>query len=388
MRTAVSLSTTTVKGHKYWQLRWYCPTTGRRLSQSAGRCDEVSRRAAEKMAERKDAELHEHPERRTGAASASLQEWTTTFVEQKKAEGAREGTLKLYHFAVRLLIEFFGADRQVHAITKADAMRFAAALRNNELDHIRQPKMVAQGGTPVSHKPMSGSTARKHLASCRAIFAAASEAYDIGNPFTVVKLGKPKARQWTKVTGETFWKLYNAAPDGWKVLLALCRLAGLRRSDAMALRWSQVKMTEGILDFVQVKTGIRCRPPICPELGTILSKLPRPMQIGGEDFVVPRMYVGNEGRDFRVICKAAGVTAYRDPLHTLRKSCIDDWAKAGYPANVVKEWAGHADIKTTLTYYATVEARDVRRAVMTPMFGQSDATLDATVKTGMQATTA
>jgi len=46
---------------------------------------------------------------------------------------------------------------------------------------------------------------------------------------------------------------------------------------------------------------------------------------------------------------------YRDLLHTPRKSCIDDWAKASYPANGGRDRAGRADIKTTLDYYEQID---------------------------------
>ncbi len=66
-----------------------------------------------------------------------------------------------------------------------------------------------------------------------------------------------------------------------------------------------------------------------------------------------------------VVCKRAKVTAYAKPFHALRKSCITDWA-ARFPAHVVKEWAGHADIRTTLKYYLKVSDGDHRKAAGLP----------------------
>jgi integrase len=55
----------------------------------------------------------------------------------------------------------------------------------------------------------------------------------------------------------------------------------------------------------------------------------------------------------------AGVVRYAKPLHTLRKSCITDWA--GHPpAHVVREWAGHSDKNTTDRYYLKVSEGGVR----------------------------
>ena len=41
-------------------------------------------------------------------------------------------------------------------------------------------------------------------------------------------------------------------------------------------------------------------------------------------------------------------------MHSLRKSCITDWAASGVAPKSVQEWAGHADIRTTMAYYAKV----------------------------------
>lgn len=384
-RQAVTLSTTTVKGHTYWQLRWNDPSSGKRRSENIGRHDQTSERQARKRLSLKIAELELNPGMRAGSHTPRLGDWCRTFIAHKKAEGTRPATLKLYDLAARFLLAFFGDSREIHTVTKTDAKAFAAALRSNELDHIRYPEKNPQpsGGDAAKRKPskpMGAVTARKHLANCRAIFAAAAEELDQmrGNPFRAVALPKVDPRQWRKVSGTDFWRLYGAAEGGWKMLLALCRLAGLRRSDALALRWSMVDWDRMVLSFVQAKTGRPCQPPICPELAAILREAPRPLSIE-DDFVVPRpVYVDNLGRDFAVLFRRAKVTPYRDPLHTLRKSCIDDWAKSGYPASVVKDWAGHADIKTTLLFYGQVEDRDVRRAVTSPLLAKSDVTLDVT----------
>ena len=57
----------------------------------------------------------------------------------------------------------------------------------------------------------------------------------------------------------------------------------------------------------------------------------------------------------------AKVEPYPDPLHALRKSCVDYWARR-HPPNVVREWAGHASVSTTMRYYARVGREDELRA--------------------------
>ena len=69
----------------------------------------------------------------------------------------------------------------------------------------------------------------------------------------------------------------------------------------------------------------------------------------GEGKVLYNLYGGNLSKNVRAAVVRSGVEVYAKPLHTLRKSCITDWA-GSYPMHVVKEWAGHADIATTLRY--------------------------------------
>ncbi|MFC1781370.1 tyrosine-type recombinase/integrase [Planctomycetota bacterium] len=41
-------------------------------------------------------------------------------------------------------------------------------------------------------------------------------------------------------------------------------------------------------------------------------------------------------------------------IHTLRKSCIQNWANMNPNPKVTQRLAGHADLKTTMQFYCTV----------------------------------
>lgn len=99
--------------------------------------------------------------------------------------------------------------------------------------------------------------------------------------------------------------------------------------------------------------------PICPKLFLILEAI----YDEKTDLVIPvgGVVYQNVWRDFQVIAKNAGVARYSKPLHSLRKSCITDWAR-DFAAHVIKEWAGHADIRTTLQYYLKVSESDYDKA--------------------------
>ena len=71
--------------------------------------------------------------------------------------------------------------------------------------------------------------------------------------------------------------------------------------------------------------------------------------------------VKNASRDFTALCRRAGVSRYAKPFHTLRKTCLTDWAMR-FPAHVVAAWAGHASIETTREYYLQVSESEYERA--------------------------
>jgi integrase len=358
----VRLQTTRAKGHEYWVLRWYDGETGKRRGETVGRVDKITKPKAERRRARKevDLEVERATAGRTGTAP-TLAEWCQQFMELKRSEQIAKSTERSYEFAIRILKQHFGERRRLDRITRNDAKLFAAAVRNGNYRSSRNVNRET-GMTRV--------TADRYLSRCRTIFKEAADCLPQlpANPFTAVKLARVQAQRWTYVTPEVFWKLYTAASPGWQTVLALCRLAGLRRGDALAVKWGNINWREGILDISQQKTGRRCQPPICPELRKVLKSLTQPTTL--DDRVVPQpVGVDNLDRDFRKLCKKAKVSYYAKPLHSLRKSCIDDWAKAGYPPSVVQQWAGHADIKTTMTFYSQVDARDVKRASERSLFG-------------------
>lgn len=68
-----------------------------------------------------------------------------------------------------------------------------------------------------------------------------------------------------------------------------------------------------------------------------------------------RDLVNNRLREFKRHLKWAGIKPNGSlSLHTLRKSCVQNWANH-LPPNVTKELVGHASISTTMEYYTQVD---------------------------------
>jgi len=167
---------------------------------------------------------------------------------------------------------------------------------------------------------------------------------------------------------ETTPKLYMAAPSpAWKNLFGLARWAALRREETLNLQWHQVDWKNNRLQIIsrqdwEVKDKDPRMVPICMDLQELLMEAFEQAP-AGENYVIPKgcINVKNVWRDFGIICKRAEVARYAKPIHSLRKSCITDWASQ-FPMHVVQEWAGHSDIDTTNQYYLKVSELEYQKA--------------------------
>ncbi len=150
-------------------------------------------------------------------------------------------------------------------------------------------------------------------------------------------------------------------------MLALTRYAGLRRGEALNLRWDQIDWERSRLTII---ANDEWRPkdrdsrvvPIVPELHAMLLEAFDRADAGAEK-VIPdgSVKVKNISRDFTVLCKRASVQRYAKPFHSLRKTCLTAWAR-DHAQHVVQEWAGHASAVTTGEYYLQVSEAEYEKA--------------------------
>ncbi len=149
--------------------------------------------------------------------------------------------------------------------------------------------------------------------------------------------------------------------------LAMDRLAGLRRGEALNLRWDNVDWERLQLTVISDETwttknkGVRT-VPLVPELHDLLLEAFEGAR-EGQETVIPRgsVRIKNISRDFTILCRRAGVQRYAKPFHTLRKTCLTAWAR-DHAQHVVQEWAGHASAVTTGEYYLQVSEAEYEKA--------------------------
>lgn len=351
-RNAITLVKRKAGGIEYWDARWYDHVSGKRRGRTLGRCDQFSKRQAQKLISRIEVQFDADPRSRSPETVPTLGEWIDLFLERKKAAGRKPKTITDYETVKKMLIWHFGKSRRINTITKFDLEQLRVRLARHE--HC---KALAYRNA----RRANAVSIVKYMRLVAAIFTAAfDDELIMRNPARKLGLPQSPASSWRKITAEEFWKLYNAADDGLKLLIALGRLAAMRYSDARALKWSNVRFDEGVLIYRPMKVErfakVDARVPICAELRSILEQA-RLASIRIDGVIIPPN-TPQWGYDrFARACRLAGLEPWSKPFHTLRKSCIDDWARIA-PPNVVMEWATHTSLATTMKFYAKVHRAD------------------------------
>lgn len=210
---------------RYWQASWK-DASGRRCKKSLGRKSKLSRRQARKLCQQIAGGVSKRPGLTLPAKSPLLGTFADAYIRSRT--DLKPGTLYLHRLTRKYLAAFFGEELPIDRITRATAREWQVTLAAGQLS----------GGTPLA-----APTVRGHVVNAKAILArAVDDDLIAANPFAHLSVPVPKVdKDWHYVSIEELDKLLNACRTlGWKALIALCRLAGLRRGEALQLPWTGV----------------------------------------------------------------------------------------------------------------------------------------------------
>jgi integrase len=330
-------------------LQWIDPDTGARKSKSAETGDP-------EQAEAKRADL-EYELNHGLHKEASRMTWER-FRELFEAEylsNLRPRT-RLRYDDVFDLFEELARPTSLKAITERTVSAFAAALRQKPT-HGRVGMMPSTIRVTLQflRTALAWAVGQKLLPACP--------------KFPGVKVPRKKPQP---IPLESFERLLDKAPDAnMRTYLLTGWLAGLRLAEAATLEWEPTEeapyldlaRSRIILPAGFVKAVEDQWVPLDPTLRQALEALPRH---GRKVF----RFVGKDGHPLtrngvseRVIrlAKKAGVKL---TMHTLRKGFGCRYA-GKVPAQVLQRLMRHADVKTTMAYYANVD-QAVEEAVLGP----------------------
>lgn len=338
---------------EYWTARWF-DSNGKRRSKAIGRVDEVSNRDARKKIVILENQFDTNPSKRNVGKSLTIGQLCKDYIESKEGQLEPATILKRKECQAYLLIHF-NESKRIDQITPMDADKFKTALLNGKLrvKGFRKEKLAK-------------TTINSMLVMAKALFTYAVDMELIpANPFRKVVMDVKESHDWHYVSVDEYHKIMEHAPQRLKLVIALCRLCGLRSGEALNLVWGNIDWTKNRIKIVgndewQPKDKDERTIPIPPELAKMLLEAYESAP-DGQEKVIPDVYDGNLRRDFLAILKRAKLNTFDKPIHSLRKSCITDWS-GRYPMHVVKEWAGHASITTTQKFYLKVSEDDYTKA--------------------------
>jgi integrase len=308
------------KNGKTWRGGWTIDGETRRMGIGA----HPSRKVAMAHLLRYLSEHGIHADGKTVAKGVTLGQWLDTYKSERT--DIRPETLAMHMTAGDYLIDIVGRSALLAKIGPEHARQVIGKLR-------REPGL--------KDDLMAPDTIRRHVVSLHTIFEfARHRAVPLieSNPFAAdslkaqgLKLAAQRVRDWKAVELPQFWKMHDLLSDDTaRHAFLLCRLAGLRRLEARALRWEHFNWHDRFFTvYTREHDGRR-------DAGTKQHDRSVPM----EPALYERMLAIHAGSNDEGPCprldryhvdlvtKArieAGIDYYGSPLHALRKSLATDW---------------------------------------------------------------
>ena len=252
-------------------------------------------------------------------------------------------------WARRRFFEYFSENTLSSEITKRDAANFAADLSKTKLSE------ASRAGTIRDVKTVFSWALKTEILT--------------SNPFEGIKSGsfKNKKRE-VYVSLDDYRKMLAVCPSqAWRALLALYRIGGLRKGEALTARWRDVDFPGGRLLVHSPKTerydGHETRVvPLFPELRQELEKLWDELPEGAPDemFTFKKQNVWVK---FEQIVFQAGLNQWDRMIQNLRSSRAIEIERE-FGAIAESQWLGHSP-KTAKDHYLHVLEEDFERATRT-----------------------
>lgn len=262
-------------------------------------------------------------------APITLTTWAAVYLDSRT--DLCDWTKYLHGLTLRRLAACFGSETPIGDQTHDDAAKFRRYVVNLGLApasvaiEIRNAKTIYQRAVKRKLIPF--------------------------NPFEEESGAAPEvAHDWPEI-GEPEMEriLSKCRRPGWRCLFALARWGGLRRGEAMRVRWADIDWEGHTLTVTVIErpdgrriVGTKARKrtvPLCPRLYAVLLDA-KATGGAGPCAELPRS-VRNLARSVRAIARRAGFGGMRRPLHDLRR-CRSSELFDRFPALTAAKWMGHS----------------------------------------------
>ena len=287
-----------------------------------------------------------------GPPQQTLERFLNDYIEQRQRRGdVADGTIEGWKKVVRQLLEFFGSDKPLHAITTQDAERWAAWLR--------------------ADRGLAENTVRRRCGWAKQFFGHAVRHKLISeNPFSgLVSAVRTVPERRFFVDRDTVARVLEQLPNAeWRLLFLLARFQGLRiPSEIRNLRWSDVNWDSMTLVIHSPKTARHQGRDkrICPIFPEVQEELRAAFDDAppGCEWVLPRLRNTERRILHAYLCAAitrAGLTVWPRLFTNLRSSRATELVDT-YPSHVASAWLGHTEAIAD-AHYRQVTPAHLQRA--------------------------
>jgi len=256
------------------------------------------------------------------------------------------GSYQLYNSTFKYLISELGESKSIESINANDIETFKA----NRLQHVKQP------------------TVNCHLRKIKASFnyAIKHDLIKISPAKNTIFLREPERERKVYSKDELCKLLEMSKGSIIESLVIFGIYTGCRLSELCNLEWSDIDLKENTItirnkrDFT-TKTGKIRQIPINNKLVVHIKTMDNKDGYIFSHSDNRRFSKDFGSRNFRRLVRLAGLPSYLN-FHCLRHTFITNLIRQGVSIYLVKELAGHSDLKTTLGYTHIV-TEDLRDAV-------------------------
>ena len=273
------------------------------------------------------------------AELGTLGPFLTVCLERQRS-GVKPQTMRRLEQGRDSLLDYFGADRPVHAITEADAEDYQRWLRH-EAPHRRREGVNGFAEATVGKRCKDARQWFRYALRQRLIQV---------NPFDAVTCASPATEHHAYIGPADAAAVMDALPDaGWRLLFALACWGGLRVvSEPRALTWADVDWERGPLLVRSPKTehlaghGSRV-VPLFPEVEGPLREVYELAPDGGVK-VLPWLSERSSAALRKPMQRAidrAGVKPWPRLWHNLRSTRQTELERH-FPSHVVCAWLGNS----------------------------------------------
>ena len=253
--------------------------------------------------------------------------------------GFKEHTTNNYQTARKWFFGYFSEEQEAETVTEKDAEEFRAWLEQQDNKY----------GDPLKSTSIAGI-----VKTVKTVFNLARRARLIDrSPFEFIKRGgfANPARQY-EVSANVMPDILDACPSqGWRVLFALWRFGGLRKTEPLLLKWEDIFWDKGMFRIHSPKTARYAGHeerfcPLFPEIRQELTDLWELTETGAEYVLPDDIRERSDNALYNAvirIVRRAGFTPWEKLINNLRATRDSELKRAGYSSDLRTDWLGHSE---------------------------------------------